>query len=91
MDINLFYTILDYQKKLRYSAVLSELQGRRSYVDRYIVTSEPDPFFSRLSRRLPTIPVSTIVDRVSGFVAKLEPSTVNRRNRDMDLYRYVRV
>lgn len=83
MEIN---TILDYQ----YSAVISEIQGRQ-YLDRYTVTSEPDPFFSRLATRHPVIPVSTIVDRVSGYTMKMEPLNMNRRNRRRDLHRYVRV
>ena len=90
MEINLFYTILDYQKELRYSAVISELQELH-YLDRYTVSSEPDPFFSRLATRHPMISVTTIVDRVTGYIMKMEPLNMNRRNRRRDLHRYITV
>lgn len=90
MEINLLYTVLDYQRDIRYASICSEISKRRKF-DWYSVTTEPDPFFSNIRRRLPDITISTIVDRDSFFTVKLEPTTVNRRNRDMNLDDYVRV
>lgn len=60
--------------------------ANRSTKDRYVVRTEPDPFFPTLAgRRCPMIAVTTIVNDAIGYEVQLEPTSVNRRNREMTL------
>jgi hypothetical protein len=81
---------MEIERNLRYTAVCSEILNRRP-IDKYVVCTEPDPFFTSHSRRRPLITTTTILDRYLRVHVKMEPTTVNRRNRHMDLYRYARV
>lgn len=69
------------------SSVFNQIT-KRQYLDRYYVTTETDPFFTKLSRgRLgfSQISVTTIVT-ANGIQMKTEPTSINRRNRTMEFY-----
>lgn len=79
MNIHVENMILAYHRDIVYSNVIGELKNRQRQ-DRYYVTTEEDPFFTRGRRQLPLIPVTTIGSM------KAEPTGINRRNRRCTLF-----
>jgi len=81
MDINLEYIIKDYHRELVYSKICQQIKNKKT-VDKYYVTTEPDPFFTRGRRRLPLISVTSVI--WEGTQVKMEPTGINNRNRRKD-------
>ena len=76
----------------QYEAVIREFQelvikkGKTKFLDQYIVSTKPDPYFDHLLRRYPLNPLSevsitTMINKRYGYSCETESKNLNHHNR----------